>query len=206
MVELLPASGATALRALPFSYAGVGATDHEVHGVRGAAGAASMPFSMSAPLRRTDLDAAAHDLLTWRVHERAGLRVASFDLPLVAGTVVAMRLGVGPPALRIACRVVYVVERPDVRGFSYGTLPGHPEAGEERFAVERTDDGSLRFTVSGFSHPATVPARLAGPLGRAGQRWMTRRYLRALDTLDDPDRRTGSAGRREPPHPPDHGG
>ncbi|MGL5928965.1 MAG: DUF1990 family protein [Dermatophilaceae bacterium] len=179
MAEPLPEPVAAALRTLPFSYAGVGATDDDAPGPR-AAPAASTAFSMSSPLRRTDLDSAARDLLTWRVHERAGLRVASSDLPLVAGTVVAMRLGVGALALRIACRVVYVVERPAARGFAYGTLPGHPEAGEERFLVERTDDGALRFSISGFSRPASVPARLAGPLGRAGQRWMTRRYLRAL--------------------------
>ncbi|MGL5865925.1 MAG: DUF1990 family protein [Dermatophilaceae bacterium] len=146
-----PEREAAALRALPFSYSGVGASDDAVLGPRAAPEPGSMSFSASALLRRTDLDAAAHDLLTWRVHERAGLRVASSDLPLVAGTVVAMRLGVGPLTLRIPCRVVSLVERPDARGFAYGTMPGHPEAGEERFVVERTDDGGLRFTVSGFS-------------------------------------------------------
>ncbi|MGL5912375.1 MAG: DUF1990 family protein [Phycicoccus sp.] len=188
MVEPLPEAEAAALRALPFSYADVGATDDDALGTQPAPGAASTSFSMSASLRRADLDPAARDLLTWRVHERAGLRVASSDLPLVVGTVVRMRLGVGLLALRIPCRVVSVVEQPDVRGFTYGTLAGHPEAGEERFVVERTDDGSLRFSISGFSRPATVPARLAGPLGRAGQRWMTRRYRRALDALDDSGR------------------
>ena len=30
--------------------------------------------------------------------------------------------------LRAPCRVVYVIDEPDVRGFAYGTLPGHPES------------------------------------------------------------------------------
>ena len=35
--------------------------------------------------------------------------------------------------LQAPCRVVYVIDEPDIRGFAYGTLPGHPESGEERF-------------------------------------------------------------------------
>ncbi|MGL4742950.1 MAG: hypothetical protein ACRCXL_00980 [Dermatophilaceae bacterium] len=73
------------LRALSFSHTGVGATDDDVRGVPEAAGAASTPFSMSSASRRTDPDAAARDLLTWWVHERAGLCVAPSDLPLVVG-------------------------------------------------------------------------------------------------------------------------
>lgn len=34
-----------------------------------------------------------------------------------------MRLGIGPLALGIPCRVIYVVDRPDTQGFAYGTLP-----------------------------------------------------------------------------------
>ncbi len=135
----------------------------------------------STILSRTDFEQTAHDLLTWQVQARAGLRVRTSRLPLRTGTVVEMRWGVGPLALRIPCRVVEVVDEPGCAGFTYGTLVGHPEAGEERFLLERLDDGRLRFRITAVSRPASLPARLAGPVGRAAQRRMTRRYLRALD-------------------------
>ncbi|MBT9256266.1 DUF1990 domain-containing protein [Phycicoccus sp. MAQZ13P-2] len=135
----------------------------------------------SVVLSRTDFERTAHDLLTWQVQGRAGLRVRTSRLPLRTGTVVEMRWGVGPLALRIPCRVVEVLDEPGRAGFTYGTLVGHPEAGEERFLLERLDDGRLRFRITAVSRPATPLARLAGPVGRAAQRWMTHRYLRALD-------------------------
>ena len=138
----------------------------------------------STTLARRDLDGAAQDLLGWRVHERAGLRVEASDVPLVSGTVVVLRWGPGPLSLSIPCRVVRVVDEPDRRGFAYGTLPGHPEAGEEEFLLERDQDGRVVFTVRAFSRPASRAARWSGPVGRATQQLMTRRYLRALDRLD----------------------
>jgi uncharacterized protein (UPF0548 family) len=94
-----------------------------------------------------------------------------------------MRLGAGPVALRIPCRVVDVVDEPDRRGFVYGTLPGHPECGEESFVLERRPDGAIAFTVAAFSRPATLLARIGGPAARGMQRFMTGRYLAAPDRL-----------------------
>lgn len=139
-------------------------------------------FERSAKLARRDFEAAVEDLFMWRLHERAGLRVGVSEAPLRANTVVLMRLGAGPASLRIPCRVVYVVEEPALRGFAYGTLPGHPEAGEERFLLQHHDDGSIELTISAFSRPASRLARLGGPLSRAAQHVMTGRYLRALDS------------------------
>lgn len=98
-----------------------------------------------------------------------------------SGAVVEMRLG--PPRLgvRIPCRVVQVVDEPHRGGFAYGTLPGHPETGEERFEVRRGPDGVVAFTVTAFSRPASALARAGGPLSRWVQGRMTERYLRAAD-------------------------
>jgi uncharacterized protein (UPF0548 family) len=134
-------------------------------------------------LRRRDLEGAAADLFAWRMHERAGLAVRAGDIPLRTGTVVVLLLGWRRAALRIPCRVVDVIEEPRRRGFSYGTLPGHPESGEEQFLLELQDDGRVRFTITAFSRPASRLARLSGPAGRAVQWFMTKRYLRALDRL-----------------------
>lgn len=162
------------LRAAPLTYARPGTTT--------TAPAGFSHFSRTVALGRTDLDGAAADLLGWRVHERAGLVVRASG-PAAEGAVVEMRLGAGPVAVRIPCRVVAVVDEPDRRGFSYGTLPGHPECGEEEFVLERMPDGSLGFTVSAFSRPATLLARAGGPLTGLVQRVMTRRYLAAPDRL-----------------------
>jgi len=58
--------------------------------------------------------------------------------------------------------------------------PGHPERGEEAFTVCQHGDGTVAFTVTAFSAPASPLARAAGPLGRAIQHHLTSRYLRAL--------------------------
>jgi uncharacterized protein (UPF0548 family) len=124
--------------------------------------------------------AAADALFSWRVHLRAGLRVSSSSA--LVGQDAAVMLSLGPPPLRIAapCRLVYVVDEPDRRGLAFGTLPGHPESGEEAFLIQRRDNGEVIFTITAFSRPAVLLAKAAGPAGRAIQRHITTRYLRAL--------------------------
>jgi uncharacterized protein (UPF0548 family) len=119
-------------------------------------------------------------LFSWQVHLRAGLRVSPSSATAGPGAVVVLGLGAGPIQTRAPCRVVYVVNRPGRQGFAYGTLPGHPESGEEAFIVEQRDDGTVAFAITAFSRPATLPATAAGPVARAIQRRITARYLRAL--------------------------
>jgi uncharacterized protein (UPF0548 family) len=140
-------------------------------------------LSRSTTLIRRDFDAAARDLLEWRVHSVAGLTVQASDIPLRQGTVVLMRWGPGALSVKIPCRVVDIIDEPRRRGFAYGTLPGHPEAGEERFLLEQAEGGRIVFTITASSRPATTLARLGGPISRAAQGIMTQRYLRALDRL-----------------------
>ena len=140
-------------------------------------------LSHSATLSRRDFHETARDLLEWRVHSRAGLQVQASDIPLRRDSVVLLRWGLGALSLRIPCRVLEVVEEPRRRGFTYGTLPGHPEAGEERFLLEHLDDGRILFTITAFSRPASALAKLGGPISRAAQTFMTQRYLHALDRL-----------------------
>ena len=137
--------------------------------------------NQSITLTRRDFDGAARDLFEWQVHSRAGLQVQASDIPLRKDTVVLMRWGWGALSLKIPCRVVDVIDETQRRGFSYGTLPGHPEAGEEQFLLERLDDGRILFTITAYSRPASTLAKLGGPVSRAAQRFMTQRYLRALD-------------------------
>ncbi len=73
-----------------------------------------------------------------------------------------------------ACRIVYVVreEGPVSRfGFANGTLPGHAEAGEERFLVEwDRATGEVWYDLLAFSRPHQLPVRLGYPLMRRIQK------------------------------------
>jgi uncharacterized protein (UPF0548 family) len=99
---------------------------------------------------------------------------------LKPGDSATLRLPVGPITFESPVRVIYVVDDPACKGFAYGTLPGHPERGEEAFLVEQEEDGSVWLTVKAFSRPAGFGWWLASPLLRIVQARMTARYLRAL--------------------------
>lgn len=68
---------------------------------------------------------------------------------------IILRLGVGSLAVEAPVRVVYLVDEPHRKGFAYGTLPGHPESGEEAFVVELHDGGAVTFAITAFSRPPT---------------------------------------------------
>ena len=82
--------------------------------------------------------------------------------------------------VKAPARVVYVIDEPTRRGFAYGTLPGHPEDGEEAFVVEIADDDSVWIVIRAFSRPARWYWWLVYPVLRMTQEFYTRRYLRAL--------------------------
>lgn len=121
---------------------------------------------------------ASGGLRTWAAHEGAGLRMFPKD-PVAPGATVIGVTSIGPVQMVVPCRIVSVFKEPDSFGFAYGTLPGHPERGEESFVIERRDDSTF-FSVQAFSKPVDPLARLSGPLGRAVQRSVTRRYVSAL--------------------------
>jgi uncharacterized protein (UPF0548 family) len=128
---------------------------------------------------RGDFDEASRKLLSWRMHTGSGLRVAASSSVVEVDAVVVCRLGPGPLSLRIPCRVIYLIDEPTRRGFGYGTLDGHPETGEESFLVALEGD-DVRFTVTAFSRPGTLLARLGGPLSWRVQGRALRRYAAAL--------------------------
>ena len=119
-------------------------------------------------------------IIGWRMHRGAGLRVAASAPTADVGVVALLGLGWGPLTVVAPCRVAYVVDAPTRRGFAYGTLPGHPESGEEAFVVELDASGVVRLRITAFSLPATALARAGGPVTRFVQRVVTDRYVRAL--------------------------
>jgi uncharacterized protein (UPF0548 family) len=96
------------------------------------------------------------------------------------GDTAVLLLGVGILSARIPIRVVYVIDEPTRRGFAYGTLPGHPESGEEAFIVELRDDDSVWLTIRAFSRPAAAWLWLGYPILRLLQAIFTSRYEHAL--------------------------
>jgi uncharacterized protein (UPF0548 family) len=160
------------LAGLPFTYDDIGATAgplpdgyHHLH--------ASAVIGHG----RARFEAAAAEVMRWGMLRGAGLRVSATTEVATVGSEVVV--GLGP--VRAPCRVVYVVDEPNRRGFAYGTLPGHAETGEELFAVRYDpDDEAVHAEVRAFSRHGTWWSRLAGPVTSAAQHLVSRRYLRAL--------------------------
>ncbi|UTT62525.1 DUF1990 family protein [Microcella humidisoli] len=122
---------------------------------------------------------ASAEVLEWGMQRGAGIRV---NTPrVVVGDDVTLTiplLGIVPVTART--RVLAIVDEPSRRGFVYGTLPGHPERGEEAFLVTIDNAGVVRAAVHGFSRPAPGIWMLGAPVLRLVQAIYTRRYLRAL--------------------------
>ncbi|WP_233600804.1 MULTISPECIES: DUF1990 family protein [Micromonospora] len=126
--------------------------------------------------------AAADAVLGWRLHRAAGVVMRTAAPRADAGVRVTPGLGVGPLRIWGPTEVVWALDEPDRAGFGYGTLPGHPEIGEEAFLVRRAADGVF-FEVTAFSRPARWYVRVAGPVTRAveaGYAWWLGRTLRRI--------------------------
>lgn len=173
---LLRRADPAALADAPFTYAEVGAT-----------GAAELPAGYHHAVHtavvgsgRADFERAAAAVLDWAQQRGLGLRVRATGPARLPGTVVVLTAGTPRFGYDIPCRVVWASTEGDERGFSYGTLPGHPERGEERFTVRLMPNGDVVYEIAVFFRLASPAARLAGPLSLGMQRLATRRYVSAI--------------------------
>ena len=161
------------LQELPLTYQEVGATAAD----QLPPGYGHLSVSTQIGSGQDRFEQAADAVMHWGMQRGAGLRVRASSDVVVLSAVVLVKMGFLPAP----CRVVYVVEEPDIRGFAYGTLPGHPESGEERFIVRRDPATAAVFAeVSSFSRPATWWSKAGGPVVSVAQRLIARRYLRAV--------------------------
>ncbi|WP_156690611.1 DUF1990 family protein [Mycobacterium sp. Marseille-P9652] len=161
------------LEELPLTYREVGATQ----ALEPPAGYDHLRVEKQIGSGRERFERAADAVMRWGMQRGARLRVQASSEVADVDTVVVVRMGFVPAP----CRVVYVIDEPDVRGFAYGTLPGHPESGEERFVVGRDPTTDAVFAeVSAFSRPATWWSKAGGPVLRLGQRLIARLYLRGV--------------------------
>lgn len=160
------------LAALPLTYPHVGATARippdDYHHIRASARIGT---------GRERFDEAAQAVMRWGMQRGAGLGVQASAERAEPGAEVLVRMG----PIRVPCRVVYVIDEPDRRGFAYGTLRGHPESGEELFSVRHDPaSGAVYAEVAGFSRPATWWSKVGGPFTSLLQRRITKRYLRGV--------------------------
>jgi len=174
-VGLLRAPDLDRLRSAPFTYAEVGATQDDelpagyAHGRREAVVGSG----------RAAFDRAVAAMFDWRMQKGVGLRVRASGPPTEPGTVVVLTAGLRRFGYDIPCRVVWARTDGDEQGFAYGSLPGHPESGEECFVATLRPDGDVVFTTRVFSRLATPLARLGGPVSRVVQRAAIEGYVAA---------------------------
>ncbi|AJP03893.1 hypothetical protein TU94_22910 [Streptomyces cyaneogriseus subsp. noncyanogenus] len=130
---------------------------------------------------------AAEALLTWQMHRTVGVAIDASAERAAPGVDVTVTLA---GMVKAPCRVVWTVEEHRRAGWAYGTLPGHPECGEEAFVVDRTGDGTVWLTVTAFTRPAKWYSRAGGAATRGLQHAYARRcgaVLRRLSAEDPAD-------------------
>lgn len=160
------------LAGLPLTYPDVGATAETSPG-----GYAMVRLSHRIGSGRSRFEEAAEKVMRYGMLRGAGLRVDATTELAEVGTDVLGRLG----PFVVPCRVVYVLDEPNRRGFAYGTLPGHPVSGEEMFGVRYDPAADAVYSeVAAFSRPATWWSRLAAPALKVAQRVVSQRYLSAV--------------------------
>ncbi|WP_320782439.1 DUF1990 domain-containing protein [Streptomyces sp. CRN 30] len=126
---------------------------------------------------------AAEALLTWELHRAVGVGLDTGADRAAPGVDVTVTLA---GMIKAPCRVVWTVEEHRRAGWAYGTLPGHPESGEEAFVVDRTGDGTVWLTVTAFSRPAKWYTKAGGPAARGFQHAYARRCGKVLRDLCGP--------------------
>ncbi|KQN89066.1 DUF1990 family protein [Arthrobacter sp. Leaf69] len=177
-----PGAGRVARGAL--NYPGIGFTEH-----------GQAPAGFPCLVSRTHLGAGpeayrrvAEGILAWELQKRSGLRVRTDSDVVVPGARVVSGFGVGPFRINAPCEVVWVRRPapgggPDSAGFGYGTLPGHPERGEEAFEVEIDAEGRVFLTITAFSRHSNWFYTAGGFVARAAQRHITSRYIEGARQL-----------------------
>jgi uncharacterized protein (UPF0548 family) len=160
----------------PFTYPETGATNGEFP-----AGYHHFRLRRRIGTGRALFDSAAEQILTYGMQRGTGVFGSASTPSAAPGTTLTVRLGIGPLAITAPCRVIYVLDEPDRRGFAYGTLPGHPEIGEELFTVEHTPaDDAVHGLIAAFSRPGTWYTRLGGPVTRLLQSYIAGKYIDAI--------------------------
>lgn len=147
--------------ATEFTYPEVGATRP---GSALPKGYHTMEHRMRVGTGRAAFDVAGESVVTFRMHAGLHLRPNASTARAEAGTRITVHLGPKRRCITAPCEVVWVIDEPRRRGFAYGTLPGHPESGEEAFIVDWDEHDGVWLTVRVFSVGAQWYTKAPGPL------------------------------------------
>jgi uncharacterized protein (UPF0548 family) len=165
-------------RALPYTYAEVGATN------------ATPPAGYNVDHNRIQLGTgeatyqrAVEALKKWRQFELGWVVIVPRGVRVEVGATVAVKARAFGTWSLHATRVVYTIEESRRFGFAYGTLPGHVEKGEERFLVEWLTDDSVWYDILAFSRPQHPLVKLTARLGRRLQAQFARASLNQMKSL-----------------------
>ncbi len=157
--------------------------------------------SPGAPVAGGPFERVAAAILRYEVFPRALVEGVLRRAPLERGDTVGIRYkGFRVAHLFFAARVVdrFRSEAGGVlrEGFTYHTLVGHPELGEETFCAEKVlATGQVSVELRSWSRPGTRLARLAAPVVRRLQIAAGRA---ALDHLAAVARSAGTSGASRP--------
>ncbi len=160
-----------AQRSLDYSYPGAGVTRDD----------GPAPAGFDHDRNRDELgrgqtvfDKAREAIRTWEMFPAPLATIEPKHIPIAEGEIAGVVMRVFGLWFVSAARIVYVIDEPRRFGFAYGTLPGHVEAGEERFLVEWLPDDTVVYTIVAFSRPRYWLARLGKPIARMLQRRFVR--------------------------------
>jgi len=145
----------------PFSYREVGATRGDFP-----AGYQHDRYRFKIGAGDADWAAARQALRVWQHFHTGWTRLYPVQTILEADQVVVVNFKLLGLWWKNSCRILYTVDEADQFGFTYGTLAGHVERGEEYFGVARDEAGKVYFVLEAFSRPDYWLARLAGPVTR----------------------------------------
>jgi uncharacterized protein (UPF0548 family) len=181
-------------RALPLNYADLGCSS----GVA-PAGYVVDVYRVQVGHGAAAFDRARQALYNWRMLRLDWVEPCWPYAPLKEGTLVGTLARLFAVWAVNVCRIVRVIDEngPVARfGIAYGTLPGHVEAGEERFQVEwHHADDSVWYEIRAVSKPGGWLTRLGYPLARSLQRCFGRDSLAAMCAA------VSAAASRSPPPP-----
>lgn len=136
-------------------------------------------FNRDVGMGERDFEQARNGLMDWAAHRGSGVEVFPATAEVREGetvTILTRQLGLWVLA---ACRVLSVVDQPTEFGFTYATLPDHPECGYESFTVV-LEAGTVRFDIEATSKPGIPLVRIGSPVTRLLQKRATDSYLDSL--------------------------
>lgn len=152
---------------LPFSYGPVGMTRDDQDAP---SGWAEDSYRTVLGPGRESLERGKQLVRAWTMFAMPWIELHTPDAPIREGTTVGVLARSAGLWCVNAARIAYVIDEPRRFGFAYGTLPGHVEAGEERFLVEHTPENLVAYSIRAISRPRALLARVAQPWVRREQR------------------------------------